>query len=1392
MFSATSDTERPTHSCSITALLAHRSLKRRRGDEQRLQESCVDLLTRHQNPSALLLEITSHGEARDASCDGWEAMRLNADIQTSVLEDELRRRSEQMQVPVGLLAVRVLSGNIRDLITDTNTHRVLLSAEQRTDVCALVKSARALMSAGIFSPELFWQEYWKLQPVLELTYHLHTHSILTLDFMLDRDAAAVTSWITDQLKALCVSMTTAADEQHMQHQILSTVVCVLVRRAFEDSSHKLSETCGSVLDAMMSWLLDSVSERRSEASAAALWVQVFDASVFGVCVSEDTLQRFFTHSLMRVLTHQPVFKVSDAIAIQSEWTFAKTLPLLTALFRKICVVFSVECVLNQLQQVLETHEVNWRHILSCLSHLLVHHSQTQSLLTDLLSRLLRSAFDGYDLEKMITVFLLARQASLEGPAVFPSYSDWFKLSLGGSSSFHAKSRKSTVFLLKFLSDLVPFEPPQYLKVHVMHPPYVGGKYRSLLQEYVTLAKTRLRDLKVSLEETSIFEVVNGSAGATESPAQQDVEKAVTLFMSTNKIPVTVIEASIFRRPYFLSRFLPALLSPRVLPVKSDARMTFIEALRKADKIPAALYTSYTDSCQRETYRQKQGVGECSEDDHQMILREKFLQLKRMMTDGTADGDVRAQLSRISLTLRNMHPDEETGSDVITLNVDSPDSTHAAVANLILQSFCLCLLDASRISPPNRQGSWPAVFVQVLLGHRWLVSALIHRLWDLLQHQAEALSAAHVLGLAALQVELHHCRHACPRVQLTGSSAVALSVSQCVCEALICSTRSHMALCLRLCVAVLSYGLCRANAQSEDLQNFIPETLYKKAQYVMARLVPETRAHMSDEDASDTYSDVSDLTGRVKDSAVALWRNTQIRSLKKLPQYQLSFSEWLTAELQVQRSQDALTDPERQEYEQWACEQYYMHMSTHDGGCEGDVTQICGHILTAVLDQHTASRTGDSSHEHTDSCLPDLLSLLQALLYEVVVTRHCASDETGHFLWDLIDSRCSVAPDSDSIGQELKYQQTLHNASRVLVLLPAVLLVSVRTDRKTLDCHRMIEHISHVQRRACCSAGLLSFNLTTHFLKAVMSGSVSCAGPADAVNACLSEFSAQCPLLLVSAARWWRHLSAALSSQWKRLTRRDTLPQQLQMLDDSHSWSSRLVQGLVSAAPPAPSWLLAASLHSSLRGSDSEILKRVLRQLDETDRQVSLFLFLYSVIELISAHLNEQVSHTTQAHALSRNRTVTDDVCFQAVACVKRVRDVSVCLLTHLVHDSDWLWLFDQSGSDHRLSHFTSHVASPQILRLMPFAFYSILTAVESEVLKRAIRSPGFLYSAAVCYRDLNRLFMNGSQQQVLLEARRLLMSSISLSSRNCLTLSQRKQLCSEYEQLDAEISAALT
>lgn len=60
----------------------------------------------------------------------------------------------------------------------------------------------------------------------------------------------------------------------------------------------------------------------------------------------------------------------------------------------------------------------------------------------------------------------------------------------------------------------------------------------------------------------------------------------------------------------------------------------------------------------------------------------------------------------------------------------------------------------------------------------------------------------------------------------------------------------------------------------------------QAQYVTARLIAETRAHASDEDESDPRGDGTDLTGTLQDSAVALWRNAQMRSLRNRPRYQV--------------------------------------------------------------------------------------------------------------------------------------------------------------------------------------------------------------------------------------------------------------------------------------------------------------------------------------------------------------------------------------------------------------------------------------------------------------------------------------------------------------------------
>uniref|UniRef100_A0A673Z9J2 Uncharacterized protein n=1 Tax=Salmo trutta TaxID=8032 RepID=A0A673Z9J2_SALTR len=855
-----------------------------------------------------------------------------------------------------------------------------------------------------------------------------------------------------------------------------------------------------------------------------LKVQMFDASLCGVSVSPDALRRFFTHSLTHTLTYRPRLKVSDAIAMQREWGFAKTCRLLTSLFRKLAVIFKVEELLSHLQQVLETHEVNWQHVLSCLSTLLVYNPNTQPSLKELLSRLLSSAFEGYDLENMITAFLLARQGALEGPGVFPSYSEWFKMSFGGASSYHGNSKKSLVFLLKFLSDLVPFDPPQYLKVHILHPPYVAVKHRALLQEYISLTKTRLADLKVGPRFPE----------PPQCQARQDVEKAISLFGSTGRISATVMEASIFRRPYFLTRFLPALLTPRVLPVKPDARMNFIDSLKKAEKIPAAQHSSYIESCQRERQRNfcislfLLLFSLCSVSPFRSLL---YLSVCQVICAGHAHC---LCLSHCLLIC----------------------PIFVQVVNMILRSFCQSLLDASRISPPNKQSPWASQFVNILLGHRQLLTALLHRMWDLLHNQGVSLSAAHVLGLAAFVVHLDASQAQCPKVQLCPPLLPGpVSVPEALTTALPCTTQTNMLFCVR-------WVRLERDPQHLGLHKIIIQYIInQKAQLTL-----------------------------------------------------FSFSEWLAAELRVQRSEDALSDPDRQEYQQWACQQLYLPSPVDQGGCAGDLRTACSHILNAVMDQKTVCLFLYMIPVNALYFLHMFCTDFPVCVCPLLTSRSQRTQDKGHFLLDLISHRCSVTSDLQSISSELSLQQTLHTWNRVILALPAVMLVTVKTGggKRTLDCETLMEHINQYQRKGCSPAGLLPYHLTAHFLRAVLMASVSCDCASGEVNKAMSLISLQCPLLLVSAGHWWGRLSPVLVSLWHRLTDGQPLPQQLQVLADCHLWVCSSKDGVSCPVPSAPPLLLAAFLHCVWEGQGSgkgiRTSLEMLGQLTEHHSQVSTLLF----------------------------------------------------------------------------------------------------------------------------------------------------------------------------------------
>ncbi|MFT7813982.1 Fanconi anemia group A protein isoform X1 [Arapaima gigas] len=1440
------------HRRPLSAVLAAHAAKRSRCESKaELQKAAIELLGRHQNLRDLMLEMSA---APSEPSDGVELAQREAhvggpappetggsvapppDLGGSLVVHALQRQAVQLGVPLGELSAKLVAEKLGGLMACSGQQRLLLNSTQKAQLSALVQSTQELLSLNAFSPSLFCRELWKAPepPVLEVVWCFHSRRILTLEYILESEEGAV-SWLVTELRALCGRTAEEESQKEVQQEILTGVLSVVVRAAFQkpgSAQRSVSQQCCSVLDDMLSCVLDSLQktqELQNGAELATCWVQVLDTVSCGVTVSDDVLAHFFTHSLTYILTYRPQFKVSHAIEMQSEWRFAKTSPLLTALYRKLSVLLSVEEMLSHLQQVLETDEVNWQHVLSFLSTLLVYCPQAQRSLTELLSRLLSSAFENYDLENMITSFLLARQGALEGPAIFPSYSEWFKTSFGSSSGFHGNSKKSIVFLLKFLSDLVPFDPPQYLKVHILYPPYVPVKHRTLLHEYVSLAKTRLADLKVSVDDMGLYEDLSGAAAPVQCQAKQDVDKAVGLFESTGKISATVMEASIFRRPYFLSRFLPALLTPRLLPAKPDPRMAFIESLRKAEKIPPSLYSIYVQACQRESERdvpENREAVELSQDGQALERLQDELRSLRNLFPGREE-DVLAQLARISETLTLLVPEggeEPLGQTVVDFHADPPPTSDlenqaSAVIGTVLRSFCQSLVDASKISPPNsRQGRWASGFVGMLLKHRKLLTSLLHRLQNLICNQGATLSATHILGVAVFLVHLHESRASCPLV-LGGS----VPCSEALAAALPCATAADMSFCLRFCVAAVCYTLCRGESSPDRLQDYVPSSLCKKLAYLVPRLLQGTRwtlagaeQHGAGEgEGGSTHSLWSNVTHPLcswESSVLALWRHPYFLNLLTLPGYQLSFAEWLKAELRVQRSRDILSDPERQEYQQWVCQQHYLLVPRDQGGCAGDVRQACSHIFHAVMDLCTCTQTAPAVQGRApkeDTCLPDIVSRLQELVYELELSAaFCREEEDERsFIFAVIPERCPMA-----VGSELELQQEIHAWSRVLLALPPTVLLSVRTlgGKRRLHFSAFAEHINQRHRNVCVPAGRLPYHLTAHFLKGVLTLSLRCDPPNRAVNRLLSRMHLQCPLLLASAGAWWSRLSPALTSLWTRLTG-GPLPEGLRHVADCCAWACSTMKGEVVPPPAAQPLLLAACVHRAGKGQKTHDGTRAaleqLVQLQEQQRLFPVFLLFFWVSDLLATFLQLQVKDAELArkHCLE--------------------------ILAHLGDTADWLLLFCPPGTGIALRRLCrclsslvlpccnivvavpgeqgwyqtlAEVTSDRTTRLMPLAFYSLVPHLDPRVLGRVSKVPEFLLTALHSYSALTKLFLDGHTPlpdtapdqadplQVLVQAKQFLLRTISLSPQSHFSRNRLSQLQEACGELDPELSSAVS
>ncbi|XP_071423994.1 Fanconi anemia group A protein isoform X1 [Pithys albifrons albifrons] len=1394
-------------------LLAGRARKRKSpfGSGVELQEAALRLLDHHQNLTDLLLEVAD--SAKPGVQDGTEPLGVSSE---SLIVSVLQGQASKLGVPTAALAAQTTITNLERICRAPASPSPvpLLSLDQRERLSCLLQTVKDLLANNVFCRSLFCQELWKMKepPVLEVVWHLHRGGITGLAELLERGPAGpvVVEWLCSGLCGLCqqAGNVPSGDTELAQH-LLSDFAIVLLQNGFEQplelgrkgEFQKVPYICRAVLQRMLAWVLDAVGKEKQEdvstVQAVKFWLNVFNVSVYGHVAHPESVQQFFRHTLTEVLTYNPVLKVSDAIQKQKEWSFTRTSSLLTALYRKLLVAFSAKETICQLQQVLETHEVNWQHVLSCVSTLVVCQAEAEQLFKDLLSHLLLKAFGNYDMENMITAFLIARQAALEGPAVFMPYPEWFKASFGNAGGHHGSSKKALVFLFEFLSELVPFEAAPYLKVHIMYPPFVPARHRSLLLEYITLAKTRLADLRVAIEDMGLYEDLSATDEAVQPQGQalRDVEKALQIFENTRKIPTSVIEASIFRRPYYISWFLPALLRPRVLPKTPDAHMAFIDSLKRADKIPSNLYSTYLQACHamKEKRLQDDSKAEPSHSKEPVEqLKAELAELRTLVVDQAQWEDVPAQIAVISDRLRGVLGDSSAENEAAPLNSPIPaprlDPCQQSVVDLLLTSFCQTLIAASSFNPPDRQGPCLSLLVKMMCGHRNLLPALLARLCQLIYHQGPSLTDAHILGLAAFVIHLSECRALIPGVEAHfGVSQLApekaLSISEYWTCLLLCRTEESFAFCMRFCTAAATYVMCKFSSCShEDFCALIPPGLVKKLQHLVPRLSLEARGVLCEEDKTALpWSSLSCPSLNYRRASLCLWKQARFQGLLKEKAFQLSFREWLLMELEVCPDKDILSASERQDFHYWAIYQHYLPAPSAAGGCDGDLEKASAVIISALLDSSHRLDLGGCGRSKV-SLSPEILCRLQELVLVLGCRRKLlpsCSAAQRHFLFEILQGRLRDRKHGSALGEQLWRQQELLLHRRILVGLPAAALITTcQKGRKTvLDCEDFFGFVNTELKNVCSRGYSLSYDITAHFFRGLLNASLDCEEAAEGVNDALTACQTKCPLVLLSAALWWPRLEPVLCSQWKRLFGTPLAEE----LDRLRGWQSSGTRFLSSGAVfplSGPPWLSAAFLHSAiLQQSRHGRGREALQRLGTDAEQVLVSLLFFSLLDLISAKIAPK-----------------EGVDFQTS--LEWSMEILQCLEEK---GTSWPLLFHSAERGPGTYRVLRGAASARHIRLLPFAFYSLTPRLPRELLRR---DPPFLCTALDLYLQLLRLFVEGEvlpqsdrdptehdPLEVISLARRFLLGALPLCPAH--SFGNIQQLLASCEELDPELGATL-
>ncbi|XP_038059459.1 Fanconi anemia group A protein homolog [Patiria miniata] len=1329
-----------------------------------MEQAVFELIDRHQSFEALLKEASDEVDCAETNIQASQEMpslaKATASCQKSLnLSIDaclscIRVKSHISGTPITTVAALECAKQLCHLLQEVPHTK---SDEKKRNTQCLIEVLRSLASQQLLNRTLFIQQLSsKVEALpLELLWQLHSCSAVSLDSYLECSLArpAVLQNFGENLSAFCLRAD-GSDEESVK--IKRGVLEVLLRCGYSkseegyDIDQRLATACQDILDRIVLDLL-KVQNQTSDSAPSDHVAKLFEMIRCNPSIDKDAISRFSKRQLQSLLSGCSNCEVTTAITKQHDhWTYTKAPSSHTKMFIQLLLTVHEKQICSVLQEVLESKKINWQLTLILVSVFCVCFRQGAALIKGLVANLLRESLESFRPLLLHAAFLLARQAAAEGSCDFPSYTQWFKDQFGTASGPHLTSSKAFTFFMEFLNSLVPHEPVHCLKAHVQHPPYTTSKSRDVLLDYVALAKTRLADFKESWQTSDIAGAsTSGKAQTGNQSAMEAVEIAVTHYEKTGRIQDRVLQASIFRRPYYIGQFLPALLTPRMLPDIPDSKMKFIEALKRDEKVPLPMYNKYTEACATELAAILEGVS--SEDMNEMVtapidrLQDCLDSLPQNVikesTQASHYADVSGYISlisrRVSAVLEDlnilpadMHSTE--GASTILLDIGSGSSiepTIMQVTDMLLGCFCKTHMVTAKDGLSC--AALVECFTSMLATQGALHLPLYHRLFTLICHQGKTLAEDHIKSLASLLLHMNALGERLPPVKLQTHSTHGqkqqqdgepdqMSLLNLVSKNLQLHTGDAMKLTLKFCDAVFTYASDLPESRQSQV---IPQVLKQKCSYLRPRLDPAYRPEFALASRQSTcFSPSSSQT------TVSVDRSTEGATKLLSSQDQMTFKEWLRQELRVHLCQDCLNQTQRKKYHHWALYSLYLPQHRQPSSPENTRTaykRVSTDILHALLDRYaepavTTSECCPHEAKPCQSCgcsssCQEILQLLQELLSVwSPAMPHSTPPIASDCPWLLAEfgarlEKLSKAGTGSEVDQKLELAVGLEVSNQIMLShsLPPYLLLTdnLHNPPKPPGLNPLIDYVNvQLREHAQEEFGILSYEIVAVILQGVLQLFTHTVQTEPTrlnnVAAIVDRLLQECPIFTLSVLSHWEMLNPVIGQ-----------------LNATSSNQPRLL----------------ASLNQ---------LHKLVHSICRTDSQTC-----YMSPDRIQANTCIIVVVSSMLQLVQRTDSFEDLANFEVKLYQKlgetfKKDDIRRSLFEYHVAQSAWLMITCPTHTSRIEAHCQ---AAGLVLKEQPHCLMDCtgLTMLRRDVLQKSVTS---LYSV-VCFRILDSYFCLGVQQQ---------------------------------------------